>query len=130
MRIKFMPSTLNLSGRQYIILPKNEYERLTRRAAVIEDTELPPLPRKLAEGNYPAVEAGRTVLARKLIKRRWAVGLTQAEVARRAGIRKETLCRIEKAKVTADTATVTKIVRILDVAERAQTAEDVDSFEK
>jgi predicted transcriptional regulator len=57
-------------------------------------------------------------LARKLIKRRWAVGLSQAELARRSGIRPETLNRIEKAKVTADTATVTKISRALDKAER------------
>ncbi|HEX4054446.1 MAG TPA: helix-turn-helix domain-containing protein [Tepidisphaeraceae bacterium] len=83
---------------------------------------LPPLPGKLPDGNYPAVEAGRAILARKLVKRRWAVGLTQAEVARRAGIRKETLCRIEKAKVTADTPTVTKIVRVLEASERRQAA--------
>jgi transcriptional regulator with XRE-family HTH domain len=50
------------------------------------------------------------------------VGLSQAEVARRAGIRPETLNRIEKAKVTADTATVTKISRVLDKAEREQAA--------
>lgn len=37
---------------------------------------LPPLPGKLPDGNYPAVEAGRAILARKLVKRRWAVGLT------------------------------------------------------
>lgn len=77
-------------------------------------------PRKLASGNYPAVQAMRVGLARKLIKRRWAVGLSQAEVARRAAIRLETLNRIEKAKVTADTATITKIARVLDKAEREQ----------
>jgi DNA-binding XRE family transcriptional regulator len=112
-----MTSTVTLSGRDYIILPKHEYDRLARRAAVIDDVALPSLPRQLPDGNYPALEAGRAILARKLVKRRWAAGLTQAEVARRAGIRKETLCRIEKAKVTADTATVTKIVRVLEASE-------------
>jgi DNA-binding XRE family transcriptional regulator len=115
-----MASTVTLSGRAYVILPKPEYDRLARRAAVIDEDSLPSLPEKLSDGNYPAIEAGRAVLARKLVKRRWAAGLTQAEVARRAGIRKETLCRIEKAKVTADTATVTKIVRVLEAAEREQ----------
>ncbi len=113
-----MPPTITLSGHEYIILPKGEYERLARRAAVIDDVALPALPRKLQDGNYPAIEAGRAVLARKLIKRRWAIGLTQAELARRAAIRKETLCRIEKGKVTADTATIAKIVRALEAAER------------
>jgi predicted transcriptional regulator len=78
------------------------------------------LPPKLPSGNYPALQALRVGLARKLIKRRWAVGLSQAELARRALIRPETLNRIERAKVTADTATITKIDRILAQAEKAQ----------
>lgn len=57
-------------------------------------------------------------LAGKLIKRRWGARLTQAELARRAGVRAETINRIEKARVSADTATVTKIVRALEKAER------------
>jgi len=114
--------TLRVSGKRFVIVPEAEYDRLRQRAAVIDAVDLPKLPRKLASGNFPAVQALRIGLARKLIKRRWAVGLTQAEVARRAGIRPETLNRIEKAKVTADTATVTKISRVLDNAEREQAA--------
>jgi transcriptional regulator with XRE-family HTH domain len=78
----------------------------------------------LPSGNYPAVEALRAGLARKLIRRRWAVGLSQAEVARRAGCRPETLNRIERAKVTADTATITKIDRVLGRAETEQSGKD------
>ena len=37
-------------------------------AAVIDDVALPPLPEKLSDGNYPAIEAGRAVLARKLVE--------------------------------------------------------------
>jgi DNA-binding XRE family transcriptional regulator len=103
-----------------VIVAEKEYERLRQRATVAGDVDLPALPGKLPGGNYPAVEALRAGLAHKLIKRRWAVGLSQAETARRAGIRPETLNRIEKAKVTADTATVTKIVRVLERAEREQ----------
>jgi hypothetical protein len=43
-------------------------------------------------------------------------------VARRPSIRPETLNRIEKARVTADTATLSKITRILEKAERDQVA--------
>ena len=110
--------TINVSGKRFVIVPEAEYDRLRQRASVASDIELPKRPGKLASGNYPAVEAMRIGLARKLIKRRWSAGLSQAELARRAGIRPETLNRIEKAKVTADTATVTKIVRVLDKAER------------
>ena len=45
-------------------------------------------------------------LARKIIKARRMAGLSQAELARRAAIRPETLNRIEKGKTTPDTATI------------------------
>jgi DNA-binding XRE family transcriptional regulator len=112
--------TIQLGKRRFVVVPESEYQQLQRRASVSGDVNWPELPRKLASGNYPAVEALRVGLARKLIKRRWAVGLTQAEVARRAGIRAETLNRIEKGKVTADTATVAKITNVLEEAERKE----------
>lgn len=110
--------TIEVDGKRFVIVPEEEYDHLCERAAVIGDVSLPELPARLASGNYPAVQALRVGLARKLIQRRWNLGLSQAEVARRAGIRSETLNRIEKAKVTADTSTVAKIARVLDKAER------------
>jgi DNA-binding XRE family transcriptional regulator len=70
-----------------------------------------------SRGNYPAVEYARTSLARKIIKMRRMAGLSQAELARRAGIRPETLNRIEKGKTTPDVATIAKIERVLETAE-------------
>ncbi len=116
--IDVVAGTLEISGKRFVVVAQTDYDRLKRRAGVADDTPLPPMPPKLDSGNYPAVDALRTTLAKKLIKRRWAAGLTQAEVARRAGVRPETLNRIEKAKVSADTATITKIDRILTKAER------------
>jgi len=110
--------TMQLGGKRFGIVPEAEYDRLRQAAAVVGDVEIPELPPRLPSGNYPAVQAVRVGLARKLIKRRWAAHLTQAELARRAGVRAETINRIEKAKVSADTATVTKIVRVLEKAER------------
>jgi transcriptional regulator with XRE-family HTH domain len=66
---------------------------------------------------YPAVEYARASLARKLIRRRPKARLTQAELARRAGIRAETLNRIEKGKTTPDVATIALLQRALDHAE-------------
>jgi ribosome-binding protein aMBF1 (putative translation factor) len=53
-------------------------------------------------------------LARKIIRARRAAGLSQAELARRAAIRPETLNRIEKGKTTPDTATNIKLERVLE----------------
>lgn len=57
-------------------------------------------------------------LARKIILRREAVGWSQAELARRSGIRVETLCRIETGKSTPTIASIEKIDRALKEAEK------------
>jgi predicted transcriptional regulator len=64
------------------------------------------------------VQTGRVSIAREVIRRRESVGLSQKALAAAAGIRVETLNRIEKAKVTADTATISKIARAIERAER------------
>ena len=117
--------TIQLAGKRFVIVPEAEYDRLRERAAVVGDVDWPELPARLPNGNYPAMEALRVGLARKLIKRRWGARLSQAELARRAGIRAETINRIEKAKVTADTATINKIVRALEKAERQAAKESI-----
>ena len=75
-----------------------------------------------SQGNYPAVEYARASLARKIIKARRRAGLTQADLARRAAIRPETLNRIEKGRTTPDTATIAKISRALELAQAEEEA--------
>ena len=50
---------------------------------------MPELPPTDSRGNYPAREALRVVAARRLICARRALGWTQIELARRAGVRVE-----------------------------------------
>ena len=64
-----------------------------------------------------AVAYARASLARKIIKSRRDRGLSQAELSRRAGIRAETLNRIEKGRTTPDVATIAKIERALESTE-------------
>jgi len=114
-----MPATtVTLAGKRFIILPEEEYKRLRRGGAAVKNERgLPPLPKPLANGNYPAVEYARASVARDIIQRRRQVGLSQAELARQAGVRVETLNRIEKAKMTPSVATVEKIERALRAEE-------------
>ena len=74
---------------------------------------LPPLPAADANGNYPAIAYGRAMLARRIVAARNRAGWTQAELARRAGVRKETIHRIEAGKNNPDEATFKKIEKAL-----------------
>ena len=103
---------IELAGKRWAILSERDYKRLKAQASAEDDG--PALPKPDAKGNYPAVEYARISLARKIIKARRHAGLTQAELARRAGIRPETLNRIEKGKTSPDTATIAKIDRALE----------------
>ena len=85
---------------------------------VTSDDSLPHLPSSDADGNYPAVEALTIGLARSLIRRRRALGWSQAELARRAGVRNETVNRLERGKHIPTLPTVSKIERALESGER------------
>ena len=90
-----------------------KFQQLCRRAGTVSadsDTQL--------AGRQADLSLDRDTLAEKLIRRRQASGLSQAELARRADIRGETLNRIERGKTTPDFATVRKLVLAMDAAER------------
>lgn len=105
------------NGRRMVLLEESAYERLLIKA----DEWEPLLPEPLPSGNYPADEALAVILARKIIRQRRRLGLTQAELARRAGIRAETLNRLEHCKHSPSVATVEKIDRALKEAEAEDT---------
>lgn len=71
------------------------------------------LPEPDNAGNYPAVAYARATIARNIIKDRVKAGLTQRKLAELAGIRFETLCRIETGKHTPSVATIDSIDRVL-----------------
>ena len=114
-------TTVTLAGTAFVILPAAEYERLRARSrlAAEEQTEGPPLPEPDARGRFPAIAYARASLARKIIRRRRALGISQSELARRAGLRVETLNRLEKARTTPTIVTIDRIDRALRDAEAA-----------
>jgi DNA-binding XRE family transcriptional regulator len=77
----------------------------------------PELPAPDADGNYPALEALAVIQARDIVRARRRLGLSQAELARRAGIRAETLNRIEQGRNKPSVPTIAKIDRALKAAE-------------
>jgi DNA-binding XRE family transcriptional regulator len=75
--------------------------------------DLPPLPKPDRKGNYPAVEFGCATIARGIIRDRVKAGLSQKELAKLAGIRVETLCRIETGRNLPSVPTIEKIDKAL-----------------
>lgn len=76
------------------------------------------MPPRDARGNYPAAEALQVSIAKSILCERRAAGLTQVKLARLAGIRPETLNRIEKGKHAPSVATVDRIDRALAKARK------------
>ncbi|MHB1767701.1 MAG: hypothetical protein ACYCUV_07595, partial [Phycisphaerae bacterium] len=78
--------TLEVKGKRMVQLSERDYLSLVERANMaVPEVAMPPLPRLGADGNYPALEYARASLARKIIRDRRRLGLSQAELARRAG---------------------------------------------
>jgi DNA-binding XRE family transcriptional regulator len=113
--------TLTVAGQRFVLMPESEYRRLRGDAGGSGENG-PPLPPADPQGNYPAAATLRAMVARDIIQHRRALKLSQAELARRAGIRGETLNRLEQGKHTPSLRTVEQLDRALKAAE-AQAAE-------
>jgi len=100
---------MTMNGKRVVVLEEGEFERLLQRA----DEWEPAMPAADAQGLYPARAAMAVIQARDIIRARRKLGLSQAELARRAGIRVETLNRIENARNKPNVATIEKIDRAL-----------------
>jgi DNA-binding XRE family transcriptional regulator len=105
-------ATMTMDGKTFVLVPQQEYKKFVERSGG------PPLPASDENGNVDALAYMRASMGRKIIARREAVGLTQKALAAAAGVRIETLNRVENAKVTPDTATIVKIDKALRKAER------------
>ncbi len=108
---------VELDGIRYVILRKSAFEMLCRKASIEVD-------RSSSSDRVSSSEfdLDQPRLAQKLARRRHAAGLSQAELARRAGVRPETLNRIERGRTTPDFATIRKLVVAMNAAEQTHAA--------
>jgi len=103
-------SFVTIDGANYVIVLRDDFERLTDLARA---AELPLSPKQSRSGHVPAVEYARASLARKIIRGRVEAGLTQRELAKRAGRSFEHLSRVESGLHTPSVLTIEKIERVL-----------------
>ncbi|MBX3439724.1 MAG: helix-turn-helix domain-containing protein [Planctomycetaceae bacterium] len=106
--------TIDMAGERYVVLREADYCRLTGESGE------PPLPEPNARGNYPARAAAWVIMARDILRSRQKLGLKQEELAALAGIRVETLCRLERGKHAPTVDTLEKLDRALKKAEARQ----------
>jgi DNA-binding XRE family transcriptional regulator len=108
--------TLEIEGKSFVLVEKSYFERIRNRAGMgveLED-DLPPLPPADKDGSRPALQYMRAVLARRIITGRREAGLSQQALADRAGVRQETISRIETGKHTATPAIIGRIEKALE----------------
>ena len=93
--------TLMIDGKRFVVIPEAEYQGT-----------LPP-GESDTEANVPAIAYARASLARKLVAGRGKAGWSQAELAQRAGVRVETVSRIENGRNTPDERTFARLTNAL-----------------
>lgn len=94
---------VRLNGLWYVIIQEDEFRALTQSAR--------------AKGKMDALDTiniSDQRLADRLLQRRLDVGLTQKDLATLAGVRVETLNRIEKGRTTPDFKTIRKLVNAIN----------------
>jgi DNA-binding XRE family transcriptional regulator len=91
--------TLEIAGRAYVLVRKADYERLRLHAEESQEDSSPFRTRSIGPD---------------LRQRRQKACLTLSEVAAKAGIRLETLSRIENARTNPTVGTVQAILRALE----------------
>lgn len=92
-----------LAGTWYVVIAEDEFLALTETAC-----------KETGMDELNAFDISDQRLADRLLKRRQAAGLTQKDLAKRAGIRVETLNRIEKGRTTPDFKSIRKLVNAIN----------------
>jgi DNA-binding XRE family transcriptional regulator len=102
---------VTLDGQRYVMVAHKDWEKILRqsRNSPAGPHKQPP---PLADGSY-SIEHVRISLANKMISRRIAAGLTQGQLARLAGVRVETISRMENALHMPNARTFDKLDRAL-----------------
>src|SRR5579864_9270164 len=117
-QIDELPNAISLrlliAGRRLVILKEADYLRLQSRGQMPQRKQGPPrLPPRNRSGRRPAAAYILASIAREILADRKSAGLTQEQLAKRAGIRQKTLSRIESARHTPTLKTLKKIDRAL-----------------
>src|SRR5436309_1257372 len=116
---------LDIAGKGFVVVERSYFERTRARAGEIIEDNLPPLPKPSTDGTYPALAYARASIARSLVRERRGASLSQQQLARLAGVRQETISRIESGKHTATVRIIDKLHRAVQRAGRLAARREV-----
>jgi ribosome-binding protein aMBF1 (putative translation factor) len=108
-----------IRGKRCVAIEERELHRLERLAG--REPQLPAFPPADAKGNRPALEYVQVSIARDIIRERRSLGLSQVQLAELAGLRQETVSRIESGKHSPTVRTVEKIDQALKRFSKSRT---------
>src|SRR5689334_4175044 len=108
-----VPQTIHIDDRELVVMSREEFDGLMEKAGI-----LPPLPPADERGNRDAVAFADAAIARGFITRRIKGGLSQKELANLAGVRIETISRLESAKHIPRQETILRIDEALRSVEK------------
>ena len=94
---------VRLDGNWYVIIAEDEFQTLTQTQKTKRKIDA-----------LDAMNISDQHLADRLLQRRQDADLTQKDLAKLAGIRVETLSRIEKGRTTPDFKTIRKLVNAVN----------------
>ena len=98
-------TSVELGGVAYAIIPAATLATICRQAGITAIPLNAAAPEELSSMN----------VARRIAERRKHAGLTQGELASRAGVRIETVNRIERGRVTPDFGTIRKLLQAMQI---------------
>ena len=107
-------ATITRHGKKFALVPMDAYRRFMAETS----TDLPDYPPLDADGTRNALDSIRISIARRLIQDRTSARLTQQKLAKLAGVRQETISRIESGKHTATMRVIRKLDKALRTAHR------------
>src|SRR5437773_194372 len=106
--MKIEHEVIRRKGKRFVLLDEKIF------AGIVDQMrDLPDLPPADADGTREALPFARVSIARNIIRQRKMLGWSQRELARQSGVNVETLNRIEKGRVIAETATIARLDRAL-----------------
>gem|GEM_PF-592493 len=109
-------TVVQLDGTSYAILREGLLRELCRQAKIVPAGSSGGRGR-LSDDPAETDALDARAMAGRIIERRKGAGLSQAELARQAGVRIETLNRVERGKTTPDFSTIRKLMTAIKAAE-------------